>query len=139
MLSISFAVFIKSWLTFRLNHRVNRIVFDNMHEKQKASTIIRLSMLSILSGWLDSNQRPRAPQTLIIKVIIILIISVMPICPFLSVCTMVCTVQIGLVNIEFTTTKITITSVIFNFIIVKLSAWPSLISTIQLTIFSGIL
>ena len=50
MLSISFAVFIKSWLTFRLNHRVNRIVFDNMHEKQKASTIIRLSMLSIVSG-----------------------------------------------------------------------------------------
>ena len=50
MLSISFAVFIKSWLTFRVNHRVNRIVFDNEDKKQKASTIIRLSMLSILSG-----------------------------------------------------------------------------------------
>ena len=30
-------------------------------KKQKASTIIRLSMLSTMSGWLDSNQRPRAP------------------------------------------------------------------------------
>ena len=50
MLSISFAVFIKSWLSFRVNHRVNRIVFDNMHEKQKASTIIRLSMPLIVSG-----------------------------------------------------------------------------------------
>ena len=54
MLSIGFAVFIKSWLTFRLNHTVNRIVFDNMHEKQKASTIIRLSMPLIVSGQLET-------------------------------------------------------------------------------------
>ena len=61
MLSISFAVFIKSWLTFRLNHRVNRIVFDNMHKKQKASTIIRLSMLSLrvgMTGFEPATSRP---------------------------------------------------------------------------------
>ena len=78
------------------------------------------------SGWLDSNQRPHAPQTIKKITSIILIIKSMPICPFLSVCTMVCTVQIGLVNIEFTITKIIITSVILNFIIAKLVLVPNL-------------
>ena len=35
----------------------------NLHKNKKASTILRLSMLCVMSGWLDSNQRPHAPQT----------------------------------------------------------------------------
>ena len=43
---------------------VRKLAPSNLpQEQKKASTIIRLSMLSIESGRLDSNQRPRAPQT----------------------------------------------------------------------------